>query len=229
MEPEEIRVPEPELAKFKLIAGTPKELLEKIAHELQVIDPTIELDNISNIISEKYKLPKDKIYSILTILRNWVSIHRKLNLSAENFIKGVSSFLSREVDSEKWSKEDEEAWRERCDLVKQSITLNSALALKSKAMDLLLTHELVMCDSQVITDIRPVFDDLAETLKGYLTFHILVINCFKGDETIDLHIAMDENDLKKLRNQLERGERKENKIRNQITKDGLPIFKPDLH
>jgi len=91
----------------------------------------------------------------------------------------------------------------------------------------LFEHQLVLCSARIITDLRPVFDDIADKILYFLPFHTLVIKCYEKDNYKYFHITIDQNDIKKLLNQLDRASKKENLLKENLKKAELKVIDTD--
>jgi hypothetical protein len=108
-----------------------------------------------------------------------------------------------------------------------------ALAVTSKAMDLLYANERNYIRSRIVAEIRPVFgDDPTESFKAAVVAHRLEIDYVDPaghDRT--MQFALDSSDLVDLRATLDRAETKSVVVRDFIQDSGLvlanPLEKPD--
>ncbi len=71
---------------------------------------------------------------------------------------------------------------------------------------------------------RPVFDEKAEVVQGFLPFHTLVISYYEGGESRTFYVAMDANDVTALRELLSRAERKEGVLLRHLASAGLSMI-----
>lgn len=80
-------------------------------------------------------------------------------------------------------------------------------------------------DIRVLTDIRPIFtDDSNVKINGQIILHNLKISYQEGDDIKEIFFAIDNNDIKKIKEQAERAEKKENEIKKFIGTTQYPIF-----
>lgn len=114
--------------------------------------------------------------------------------------------------------------------------LGDLLATKSlrqfaKAVDLRNGYERILLNSRIYSDIRPVFedDDIGdnERVEAAMVNHTLQLTYRVGErESEDLHLALDLDDLNKLRKQIDRALHKQIAAHNFIEKSGATMLEP---
>jgi hypothetical protein len=72
--------------------------------------------------------------------------------------------------------------------------------------------------------VRPVFDQEAKSLQGFVPFHTLAVEYYESGKPCEIHIALDLNDISELRGQLERAEQKEILLRGKFKELGLLVI-----
>ncbi|WP_040319990.1 hypothetical protein [Aeromicrobium marinum] len=101
------------------------------------------------------------------------------------------------------------------------------LVLVAKALDLQSTYERVLHVSRIMTDLRPVFsDDDTVPLAGTIAHQLQVIT-FEQSGIHDFFIAMDDADLKVLRDQVDRALQKSENLREAVSGTSLAVVKED--
>jgi hypothetical protein len=211
----QIVVPESELPRLRSLVKLTPEILEKIAAIIDQQPPSIEPETLSRTAAEELSLSDETIYSLILLFWRWCFAYRKLGMSSDAFIEGVSSGLDS-LPIDKWNEEHRDNWNKILPIIKRLISDDSKLVLSAKASGLLQDQHLLLCNSQVITDIRPVFDDSASTIKAFLAFHTLVLRCHEGDTEKNIYVVLDLQDVRKLREQLERAEQKEQLVKSNL-------------
>jgi len=216
-------VPDSELPNLKLLAHAKIEDLQAIEKALGEKKPTLDTEALSRSVAERSGLDLAQVGSIISVLWRLALIQRRLDLNTDAFLSGLSTNLS-EKGSERWSTEDAKCWNDRQEYVARLISPDGTLAYGAKAAELLLDQQFLFCRARVLTDVRPVFDEGAECVQGFLPFHTLSVTYHEGGETREMHLAMDFNDIVRLRNQLLRAERKERLVRQDLTDKGLLVI-----
>jgi hypothetical protein len=220
----QLTIPDRELDAFKSLASTEIALLESLAGELTKHRPVLDIELLTKEIAQAADLSLDAIAPVTRLLWQLALVQRHFGLGTKEFLEALTASLAAKP-SDKWSEEDRLRWAERSQVLIHLLSPSNSAVLSAKASDLLFEQQLAFCTSRVITDIRPVLDDQAESFQGLLPFHSLVIEYYENRETKEVHIAMDLNDLKQLRSQLDRAEKKELLIRETFPKFGFEVIK----
>ena len=96
----------------------------------------------------------------------------------------------------------------------------SPLALSAKAFNLLSENKTTFIESRIISDIRLVFDnDIIKKNRLAVLVHNLKIVTTENDERKEFYFSLDTNDLKMLKTQIERAEKKDELIRHQYSNE----------
>src|SRR4030042_2091694 len=89
-----ITVPNQKIDGFKRLAHSDKRLVEKIKNELQSQDLIIcAIDELVKKIAEKNSLNLNEVSSVISTIADWVLVHRRMDLTSEEFMEGVTAFL----------------------------------------------------------------------------------------------------------------------------------------
>jgi hypothetical protein len=101
----------------------------------------------------------------------------------------------------------------------------------AKALDLRNAYERILVDSRIVSDIRPVFGDddvnAGEGVEAAMVNHTLQLRFSVGeDEPKDFHLALDLDDLRKLRKQIDRALEKQDAAHNFIEQSGAIMLEP---
>lgn len=95
----------------------------------------------------------------------------------------------------------------------------------AKATDLANEHDHVFHTCRILTDIRPIFDQAAESPVGAVVTHRLRIEYFERGSVKSIEFALDEADMNELRESLDREERKAVAAQRLLAKAELPRFR----
>jgi hypothetical protein len=176
---------------------------------------TVDVDALCGLIAERTGIETATLGPIIRALWRLAIVQRGLGLNADEFVNALGEGL-QEVAPDRWGAGDSEGWAGRRGQIASLLASEGALTSGAKAADLLLEQQLSFCKARVVTDMRPVLDERAERVEGFVPIHTLAITYHELGETRSLHIAMDHNDLTELRRQLERAERKETLLRRTL-------------
>jgi hypothetical protein len=95
------------------------------------------------------------------------------------------------------------------------------VALSFKAQKLVYLHERIYRDAEILTDVRPIFDDAADGVLGAIIGHTLSITFTRMAANERLHIAMDAGDVLALRKACDRAIRKAKVLQESLTSSNL--------
>ena len=166
-----------------------------------------------------------EVNPMVRTIRLLARVQRSLEANADTFVAELTANLAKLSDSQ-WPPECREKWRGIAPELVRVLSPGSAVYLSVKANDLLMEQALVLCSVRIVTDMRPVFDDEASEMEGVLPFHTLVLKCHESDrmdEHKNIYVAIDAPDLRDLREQIDRAERKEQIMRKKLDSDGYNI------
>lgn len=107
--------------------------------------------------------------------------------------------------------------------LKQLLSIES-LRLASKAVGLRTDHERLLCGLKIITDIRPVFSDVQQKPTRAIIGHTLKLEYHEDGEHKELFLALDAEDIQKLKKVLQRAETKETSLRAFLIDTGISEF-----
>jgi len=223
-----IPIPNPEINNFQQLALTDSQLIVKVKNELQIHEPiTHSLDDLAKKIAEENSMNFNEVSSVISTIANWILVQRRMDLTSEEFMEGVTAFLESQSESI-WSSDHRQAWRDRYDIILDILSSNNAVSLGAKAIELFFEHQLVLCSTRIITDLRPIFNDEATELIGFFSYHTLVARCVEGSQLREFHVALDKNDLTILKEQLERASKKASLLEKDLTDNNFKIIDTNI-
>jgi len=216
-----ITIPKSELAFFKIFTQRDIDTLRTIVDSLHVAPLTLDNEMAAQAISAETGIEISIIRPIVSLLMRLALIQRRLGVEAEDLLQSLD--FSQIVDQ--WSETDELAWMQRRDIIIHALSSDSSLALDAKAGELLLEQSNIFCSTRIITDIRPVFNDSATNLQGFVTFHTLSIAFHNEGTQREIRFALDSNDLCDLKNQIIRAETKEDSLNTALSESGFKVIR----
>jgi len=101
-----------------------------------------------------------------------------------------------------------------------------SIGITSKALDVLTQHEHVYARSRVLTDLRPVFDtDVISRPRAGVIVHQLEIRYYQDSGERRFFVALDSEDVKELREVVERAAAKEERLCGVAAEAGIAILR----
>jgi hypothetical protein len=216
-------IPSPEIRYFKQLASIEVDTLGKIAAWLNKAKPQVQHRNLAGEASDEIGMDSSEVEDLFSFLARLMSVRRRFSLDTSQFLNDLSAKLNR-LTEDSWGQQDRLRWKDREEIISRLLDTRSALGIGAKAAELLFEQPLVLCDSRIISDLRPIFDDDAEVIEGFINFHTLVLRCFEGDKEKVIHVAMDNNDVEQLRKHAERAVSKVNMIDQEFKSRDVDII-----
>jgi hypothetical protein len=116
-------------------------------------------------------------------------------------------------------------WTAFQETITEALSQESALAVSSKALDVMQDHARVFCYGRVLTDLRPIFKaEVEQGPSAFVAVHTLKIAYHEGGEHQELFVALDRNDIKQLADLLSRALKKEEALRSLASQRDLKIL-----
>lgn len=98
----------------------------------------------------------------------------------------------------------------------QGLIDSTPIRLVTKAMELSYDYANLLRKARIITDLRPLFDDEGENVEGAVVTHTLRVSYSSDDGNHEVSLALDLQDVKKLREQCDRAIKKAHSIRDEF-------------
>ena len=156
------------------------------------------------------KFESSQIISISSTIFSLGNILNTLELPIEEFASELTNSYS-DIKELKLNVHDKKHLENRVLLVLKNI---GSLKLTFKALSLLRENNQNLTESHIITDIRLVFQEQIENRERHaVIIHKLKLEFRKDNENKEFFLALDNNDLVKLKRQIERALEKEELIK----------------
>jgi hypothetical protein len=117
-------------------------------------------------------------------------------------------------------------WDRLAPVLEPLLDPSGKFALLSKAFELLMERPALTAGVKVITDLRPVFDDEADGVRAMLLTSTLVLEYQEGKRRQRLHLTLDMEDLRNLKLQIERAEKKARVLEESLAEKGAIVLIP---
>lgn len=218
-----IKVPPSELAKLRLFSQLSGEDLQGLKAALSQEQPNVDGDALARAVAKQTRISFSDIREVISVLWGLAILQRRIGIPIDPFVDLLLKNLS-ELDEDNWGREDNRRISEKREDLASLLSPDGIIAFSAKAGELLTEQNNVFCRSHIVTDIRPVFDEKAEQIQGFVPFHMLAITYHEGDETNTSYFALDYSDLLSMRQQIDRAEQKEKLLRDTLKDTGITII-----
>jgi hypothetical protein len=169
------------------------------------VGPGTGFGKIAKSFSDSAKIPLKDAEAIVTALWNLFDVRRDLDLAAVDLVAALTAHL--EISAvEEWRTKNLANWKKIASKVEAVVDPDSALALVHKSVRLTYAHQNVLVDAEIITDLRPVFSNDGQSVRGAVVSHQLVVEYHDGVDSKRLHVVMDAKDIEKLLSLCKRAE-----------------------
>jgi len=143
-----------------------------------------------------------------SLFRQVLSLHglaRRANLDTSQVFAGLRFGLQPEASE--WTPEQIQQWTLIEPLVQELFDLD-VVRLSAKALDLSYAHAELLENAQILTDVRPVFGTDASAVRAVVISHSLLLRYDDTEGDHILSLAMDEKDIRTLKEQCDRALKK---------------------
>lgn len=164
------------------------------------------------------KLESGSVYPILSV---FVGLHQVCEAAEVEPVELLDAITKSLADKgEPWTEEKIGKWNS-CKEVTASalseLTEDSPLKLSAKAGFLTYDRPNILHRTRILTDVRPVFDQAAESIKGMVVTHSLSIGYSEASGLREAYYTLDAEDLRTLLEQCERAVRKANVLADALS------------
>ncbi len=215
----QIQLAPPQIRDLELIRDLGSDLLNNVVSavsQLKVapLKPNELLPHIVEVIP-------NNAHAAESIMRQCVSLNglmRQIGLSQQEIVDGIRFGVRSDSD---WSEEEFTKWAE----VEQpflNLLCLDAFRVVAKAIDLAYEYANLYRKARILTDIRPLFSEDAEAIDGAVVSYTFRIRYDSVDGDHELSIAMDDADVRELRESCDRAIQKASTARS-LMNDKLQV------
>lgn len=208
-----LRIPESHREGFKLLSKLNEPNFKKLLKTLSNIDRGTLPDKLSTDISDEIGIEKKVANEISKILFSVYSLKERFEGDTSQLTNELSLALKNaNVDIGADSK-----WKRLEERLNKMLSFDQTIGNTFKALKLLSEYDKIFVDSKIVTDIRPAFNESDNlSTNTALIVHNLKVEYHKADRHEEVYFALDSNDLDKLKKQIERAKKKEEKIKDAL-------------
>jgi len=210
-----IRIPEGELPVLRKIASLGEPAFSSLVSAFGEVKPSLTpREFIANVLDKLKELDTDDVSSMLKTLFSLYHLKQSERKSPQKLAEEISlGVAAKEFPSEKV-----QLLRER---LERLLNFEEAFAVTSKAGDVMTEHERIFCSARILSDIRPVFADSPQVAAAAVIIHNLQIGFHHNGEHKEFYVALDTEDIKKLKAVIVRAEEKTKALQTMIERTGV--------
>ena len=220
----DLRIPEHYIPGIESLIALNQSQVESLLSALQSEEPVFYLPKelSAHVASKVRNVELASISSIISALTGLYTARAATGLSVGEFAEG----LFAAVEKQELRPSDDSTWDRFRKNVLEILALGGALAVASKALNVVTEQERVFCDARVLTDLRSVFkEDPKESPSAMAIIHQLRINYHqRGEPLRSFFLALDDRDIVKLQELLVRAQEKSRTLKNVAKSAQIPII-----
>lgn len=223
-----LTVPRRHLQAFAHLREMQESDFSRVLAILNAAESTARLSALAEAAGEGSQLDTFDVLALLEAIQELAGIGYRIRSSASQMAARVVSSPQFDAD-ENLSRDDGlgERMSQRIEIL-----LNcDVIRLLSKASSIGAEHERVFLNAQVLTDLRPLFDDDSdENLEpeGALLCHILSLHFISSDRSHDnFYVTLDDDDIEILKRAIDRAIRKSDSLKRRLQDVGLVYMTPE--
>ncbi|MCE2720792.1 MAG: hypothetical protein ACK57R_05415 [Dolichospermum sp.] len=221
----ELQIPEKFKPGFKLLISIDEKTVQSFIDSFQQAQPLQINDLVSVVTSRVNTLTKKEVKDVIETL---ISIHNLRDYLQENndaSTNEVIEKISQAVEDDEELEITDEQRQEFESRLVNFLGLDNILSFRSKSIEVIRDHERLFQNSRIHTDMRPVFESgLEDSPAGVAIVNMLKIEYVDLDGKHEFFVALDANDLKQLREQLDIADRKVKAIELMLNQVNIPYL-----
>ena len=200
-----IIIPESDIPKLEKIANLREGEFSSLVAALRAVEPSVKMKvYASNLLKKTPELKEGDIYPIISVVMSLYRAKDSSGMDSGKVAELAIGFLS-ESHAARFPTEKLTLLQKR---LLDLFDAGSSVMVAARSLNVLTAHEHVFLDARIFSDIRPVFADSVEFATAAVIAHNLKIGFRHNDENKEFFVALDNNDLEKLKKVIDRAEKK---------------------
>jgi hypothetical protein len=221
-----IRIPEQSYEGFAKLGALGPEGVGRLDDKLKGQPITLDLDALTKRLAVDLGVPSAELESVLyEVLIPLHTVRQRFALTPEQLVQVVTESLERH-GQEEWKRDHLPRWRAVAGAITPLFAPDNFLAVVSKALLLLGNRPATLANLQILSELRPVYDEAATTMKALVLTNTLVIQYKEGDQEKALHLSLGLDDLRMMDRELKRTHQKNGLAIKHAGQWGIPLL-PD--
>jgi len=135
---------------------------------------------------------------------------KDIGKDSSEFSDDIIAAISASPSSSNFGAEKLETLKRR---IGELFLLEGNLQITSKALEIMVQHDRIFLEARILSDLRPIFTSSPEKAEAAVVIHNLQIRFRESGMVKSSYFALDNGDLKKLKDMIERAEKKTNALK----------------
>lgn len=218
-----IQIPEEDRDKVASLLSLQPEALQRLRAVLSEVEPRLRVRDLVDEVVSRLDLPRRQISDTISTLATLYWLVGEVHLAPEEVIGEFFEAAQKTGDDR--LKVDEAKRNALFAPLSDLLSLEHTLGVTSKAAFVASQVPLHYHGAKVLTDARPVFtSDPSTAPAAFVINHTLQVRGRGNDENTEWFISLDANDLRDLKDAVERALEKEKSLKAFMEKTGVPVL-----
>lgn len=217
-----IKIPEEREDAFEKFINLSNDEIAQFLKALREAQPSMTVDGFTEKLSELTKTPYEYFEDIIIMFFELYAFHSTKDNSMEEVVSSLCHY-ARESKNPKLIPNDSD-WDKLKDNLLAVLNQENALTISAKAIEIYSDFQKLFCNSKIYSDIRPVFTSNFKEKPKMIVLHNLKITYYENNKHKEIFIMLDSDDLKQLKNQIQRAEKKEDSLEEILKNSGFHLF-----
>jgi len=216
-----LRIPNSELVVVRTIADLEESIFVAFVKAIEETDTKYLAVDFSETLAPK--IPALKVSQMKPILRTALSLYNIMtsrNRSPEELGNDLKETIEI-TDPNIFPHDKASILRDR---IQKLLSIGKVMALAAKTLDVMTDQDKIFCAVKVLSDIRPVFQDSTDAVSAAVVIHNLRIGYHQDGEHREFSVAMSLEDVRKVKEAMERAERKSYTLKAFVQNSGITYF-----
>ncbi len=222
-----LKVPPQHIGYIRKFLELSKSKIQEFLDALAKAGPQFNVHDLAQEVSSGLDLPKDLTTGIVGVLAGLYLTRDGQNTPIEAFVdqevftalKKAETFSGVDVDAQ---------WATLRQFLVSALALENTVGTAAKAGYILTQHERIFTGARILTDVRPIFHlNVCEKPESAVIIHMLRISHRDNSgNKVDQYFALDSNDIRILKEIIDRALKKEETVRALMKDSGVTILHP---
>lgn len=208
------------IAKFVSLSD---ESFQELIAALEQTPPALKYSTVAtNVASKVTSIPKDDVEDIVEIAVSLNIVRHGVDVAEAEFLDDVLEGLDEtDVDALHLTGEARDRFKRRL----STLLSTRSLQVASRVRSLQIEHDRRFCSARILTDIRPVFGvNPDDAPMAAVVTNTLRVSYHHNSELKDVYLVLTADDLKKLRESIERAEKKAQSLKAVLDAAKVPYL-----
>lgn len=141
-------------------------------------------------------------------------LRAEFRMSSAKFVEHLTELIADQ--NPEWHEANQEAWARVSSALASLLGPDTFVAQLNKAYRLLVNRPALVDTIRLFTELRPVYDEEATSIKAYLITSTMSVSYSEFGDQKRVHLTFDKTDLERLKEQAERALRKIELLEKQV-------------